>query len=213
MPEPHRRSSCICWKSGARRLLPVGGRAEPRYGAVGRTRCVDKGCSAVGERDFPLRLLAPSRLSAATTSWSRQVLRLRMPTGRCRGVLVGGHFRVGQRWRWLIGCALVVTGNDGWFPWPDVRPASAGSGVRRHLQAFHALGRLLLAEPEDELAEPRNGSWPHWGRMRAWSPRRCRVLGAAGAAPVRRSADRLMSGCSTARRNATCGGWPRGNDR
>ena len=74
--------------------------------------------------------------------------------GRCRGVLVSGAPGVGKT---ALADELrpVVTGRDGWFV------AGKFDQYRRDLefdavnQAFRALGRLLLAEPEEELARVR----------------------------------------------------------
>ena len=118
----------------------------------------------VGEHDVPLRLLPPSRLVgreaevAALEAAFEEAL-----AGRCQGVLVGGAPGVGKT---VLVDQLrpVVTGRDGWFV------AGKFDQYRRDLefdavyQAFRALGRLLLAEPEDELAEVRE-----------------RILGALGA--------------------------------
>ncbi|MCW6009044.1 diguanylate cyclase [Micromonospora sp. CPCC 205371] len=109
----------------------------------------------VGEHDFPLRLLPPSRLvgredevAALETAFTETL------AGRCRGVLVGGPSGVGKT-------ALVeqlrpaVTGGDGWYvagKYDQYRRALEFDAVN---QAFRALGRLLLAEPEDDLAEVR----------------------------------------------------------
>ena len=109
----------------------------------------------VGERDVPLRLLPPSRLvgrgdevAALETAFEEAL------AGRCRGVLVGGAPGVGKT-------ALVdelrpaVTGQDGWFvagKFDQYRRDLEFNGVH---QVFRTLGRLLLAEPEDELAELR----------------------------------------------------------
>ena len=74
--------------------------------------------------------------------------------GRCRGVLVSGAPGVGKT-ALIDQLRPVVTGRDGWFV------AGKFDQYRRDLefdavhQAFRALGRLLLAEPEDELAEVR----------------------------------------------------------
>ncbi|WUU98827.1 AAA family ATPase [Actinoallomurus sp. NBC_01490] len=109
----------------------------------------------VGERDFPLRLLPPSRLVgrdgevAALEAAFEESL-----AGRCRGVLVAGVPGVGKT-ALVDELRPVVTGRDGWFV------AGKFDQYRRDLefdaarQAFRALGRLLLAEPEDELAEVR----------------------------------------------------------
>jgi signal transduction histidine kinase len=111
--------------------------------------------SRVGERDFPLRLLPPSRLVgrdddvAALSAAFEDAL-----AGRCRGVLVSGAPGTGKTVL-VDELRSVVTGRDGWFV------VGKYDQYRRHLefkavhQAFRALGRLLLAEPEDELAEIR----------------------------------------------------------
>jgi predicted ATPase/signal transduction histidine kinase len=109
----------------------------------------------IGERDFPLRLLPPSRLvgrddevAALAAAFDDALV------GRCRGVLVSGAPGVGKT-ALVNELRSVVTGCDGWFV------AGKFDQYRRDLefggifQAFRALGRLLLAEPEDELAELR----------------------------------------------------------
>jgi signal transduction histidine kinase len=109
----------------------------------------------VGGRDFPLRLLPPSRLIgrddevAALSAAFDDAL-----TGGCRGVLISGAPGVGKT-ALVDHFRPVVTGDDAWFV------AGKSDQYRRDLesggifQAFRALGRLLLAEPEDELAELR----------------------------------------------------------
>src|SRR5918999_2495209 len=109
----------------------------------------------VGEHDVPLRLLPPSRLvgredeiAALETAFEDAL------AGRCRAVLVGGAPGVGKT-ALVDQLRPVVTGRDGWFV------AGKFDQYRRDLefdgvyQAFRALGRLLLAEPEDELADVR----------------------------------------------------------
>ncbi|GAA0708984.1 AAA family ATPase [Dactylosporangium roseum] len=109
----------------------------------------------VGERDIPPRLLPPSRLAARDP----EVAALRAGfedalAGRCRGVLVGGPAGVGKT-ALVDELRPVVTDRDGWFV------AGRFDQHRRDLesdalhQAFRALGRLLLAEPEHELARIR----------------------------------------------------------
>jgi predicted ATPase/signal transduction histidine kinase len=109
----------------------------------------------VGEDDFPVRLLAPSRLigrddeAAALEAAFAGAL-----AGQCRGVLVAGASGVGKT-ALIDQLRPVVTGDDGWFV------AGKFDAYRRDLefdagyQAFRALGRLLLAEPEAELAQLR----------------------------------------------------------
>ncbi|WP_218577505.1 diguanylate cyclase [Phytohabitans rumicis] len=107
----------------------------------------------VGEHDFPLRLLPPSRLvsredevAVLETAFAEAL------AGRCRGVLIGGAPGVGKT-ALVDQLRPVVTGADGWYvagKFDQYRRALEFDAVH---QAFRALGRLLLAEPEDELAE------------------------------------------------------------
>jgi predicted ATPase/signal transduction histidine kinase len=135
----------------------------------------------VGEHDVQARLFPPSRLAgrddevAALEAAFADAL-----AGRCRGVLVGGTPGVGKT-------ALVdqlrpaVTGTDGWFV------AGKFDQFRRDLefdavnQAFRALGRLLLAEPEEELAPLRMritaAAGPNAGLLAAVLPEFAALLG------------------------------------
>ena len=109
----------------------------------------------VGEHDVPVRLLQPSRLVGRDDEVA--VLEAAFEgalTGHCCGVLVSGAPGVGKT---ALADQLrpVVTGRDGWFV------AGKFDAYRRDLefnavnQAFRALGRLLLAEPDEELARVR----------------------------------------------------------
>ena len=109
----------------------------------------------IGEQDFPLRLVPPSRLvgredevAALQTAFGEAM------TGRCRGVLVGGAPGVGKT---ALADELrpVVTGRDGWFVAGKFDPYRRDLEFDAFNQAFRALGRLLLAEPADELARVR----------------------------------------------------------
>jgi predicted ATPase/signal transduction histidine kinase len=109
----------------------------------------------VGEHDFPVRLLPPSRLVGRDDEVA--VLRTAFEdakSGRCRGVLVSGAAGVGKT-ALVDELRPVVTGSDGWFV------VGKFDQYRRDLefdavhQAVRALGRLLLAEPEDELVKLR----------------------------------------------------------
>jgi predicted ATPase/signal transduction histidine kinase len=109
----------------------------------------------IGQHDAPLRLLPPSRLVARDADVAAlQAAFEDALAGRCRGVLVGGAPGVGKT-ALVDQLRPVVTGRDGWFV------AGKFDQYRRDLefnavyQAFRALGRMLLAEPEDELAEVR----------------------------------------------------------
>ena len=110
----------------------------------------------VGERDVPLRLLPPSRLvgrdaeAAVLAAAFTEAL-----SGTCRGVLVAGATGVGKT-ALVDGLRPVVADAHGWFV------AGKFDQYRRDLdfdainQALRALGRLLLAEPDDALDEIRD---------------------------------------------------------
>lgn len=120
------------------------------------TRLVDEvagtGPFPVGQRDFPVRLLPPARLVgrgrdiAALGSALRQAR-----AGRCRGVFVSGPPGVGKS-ALLQELRPLVTAANGWFVAGKFDPHRQDKEFDGVSQAFHALGRLLLAEPEDELA-------------------------------------------------------------
>jgi len=109
----------------------------------------------IGEHDVPLRLLPPSRLVGRDDEVAAlDAAFTEAHAGRCRGVLVGGAPGVGKT-ALVDELRPVVTGADGWFV------AGKFDQYRRDLefdavnQAFRALGRLLLAEPDNEVAEVR----------------------------------------------------------
>jgi signal transduction histidine kinase len=114
------------------------------------------GPARVGQHDLPLRLLPPSRLVGRDA----EVAALHAAfddarAGRCRAVLVGGAPGVGKT-ALIDELRPVVTRSGGWFvagKFDQFRRDLEASGV---YQAFRALSRLLLAEPEDELAEVRD---------------------------------------------------------
>jgi GAF domain-containing protein/predicted ATPase len=110
---------------------------------------------SIGEHDVPPRLLPPSRLAGREDEVSELAAAFADAlAGQCRGVLVAGTPGVGKT-ALIDQLRPVVTGGDGWFV------AGKFDQYRRDLefdaghQAFRALGRLLLAEPEDELARLR----------------------------------------------------------
>jgi predicted ATPase/signal transduction histidine kinase len=120
-------------------------RARPAAAAVFRA----------GERDAPLRLVPPSRLVGrdAEVAELEEAFEQAL-AGGCRVMLISGAPGVGKT---ALADELrpVVTGRDGWFV------TGKFDAYRRDLdfdgvyQAFRALGRLLLAEPEEELAQVR----------------------------------------------------------
>ena len=106
----------------------------------------------IGEQDFPLRLAPPSRLVGREDDVAAlQAAFGEAMAGRCRGVLVGGVPGVGKT---SLADELrpVVTGRDGWFVAGKFDPYRRDLEFDAFNQAFRALGRLLLAEPDEELA-------------------------------------------------------------
>ena len=106
----------------------------------------------------------------------------------------------------------LVTDNDGWFV------AGKFDQYRRDLefggifQASRALGRLLLAEPEEELVGLRERMLTALDRMRVWPPRRARVRRCS--ACLRRSAIRSpLSSAPSTLLCQRCARWPRRNVR
>src|SRR5271166_1278469 len=139
--------------------------ARPRPAAAGLR---------VGEHDVRLRLLPPSRLVGRDSEVAAlQAAFEDALAGRCRGVLVVGAPGVGKT---ALADELrpVVTGADGWFV------AGKFDAYRRDLefdavnQALRALGRLLLAEPDEELAKVReqilDAAGPNAGLLAATVP-------------------------------------------
>ncbi|MFI6070217.1 AAA family ATPase [Actinoplanes sp. NPDC051343] len=124
------------------RLIDAG--AEPTSGPDG-----------IGQHDVPLRLLPPSRLVGRDTEVATlQTAFGEALAGRCRAVLVGGAPGIGKT-ALVDELRPVVTRAGGWFvagKFDQYRRDLEASGV---YQAFRALGRLLLAEKEDELARVR----------------------------------------------------------
>ncbi|CAI7981005.1 Diguanylate cyclase [Frankia sp. Hr75.2] len=133
-------------------------RYQSADGLVHDLTLVRRGAAAVhpGEHDFLTRPLMPSRLSGR----DREVDELdaafaEAVTGRSHGVLVGGAPGVGKT-SLVSELRPIAAGVDGWFvagKFDQYRRDQEYDGVR---QALRALGRLLLAEPDDYLAEVRD---------------------------------------------------------
>ncbi|EFC79750.1 serine/threonine protein kinase [Parafrankia sp. EUN1f] len=110
----------------------------------------------LGDHDFPVGPLMPSRLAgrAGEIGELRRVF-AQAVAGRCPGVLLAGVPGVGKT---SLANELrpVVAEAGGWFvtgKFDQYRQDWEYNGV---LQAFRALGRLLLAEPEANLVEMRD---------------------------------------------------------
>ncbi|MFI5608553.1 AAA family ATPase [Amycolatopsis sp. NPDC051903] len=135
----------------------------------------------IGEHDFPPGLTAPPRLVGrdAEVAALREAFE-HAGAGRCRAVLVSGAAGVGKTA--LVGeLRPAVTNQGGWFL------AGKFDQYRRDLefdgcyQAFRSLGRLLLAEPESELARVRrrilDAVGPNAGLVTAVVPEFAALLG------------------------------------
>jgi predicted ATPase len=75
--------------------------------------------------------------------------------GRCRGVLVSGSAGAGKT-ALIDQLRPVVTRRDGWFVSGKFDQYRRDLEFNAGHQAFRALGRLLLSEPEDELRQMRD---------------------------------------------------------
>ena len=95
-------------------------------------------------------------------------------------MLVGGAPGVGKT---ALADELrpVVTGRDGWFVAGKFDPYRRDLEFDAFNQAFRALGRLLLAEPDEELAEVRGrilaAAGPNAGLLTAAVPEFAALLG------------------------------------
>jgi PAS domain S-box-containing protein len=106
----------------------------------------------LGARDFPWRLTAPSRLVGRTAELVALLQAYeRAIVGGPRGVLIRGGRGVGKS-------ALInefrpwVSQDGGWFAVGEFEQSHRGLLSGAVSQAVQVLGRLLLAEPEHELA-------------------------------------------------------------
>jgi signal transduction histidine kinase len=110
----------------------------------------------VGGQDVPLRVRSPARLVGRDAEVAALAAAFEdARAGRCRGVLVSGAPGVGKT-ALVHQLRPVVTATDGWFVAGKFDQYRRDLEVDAGYQAFRALGRLLLAEPEDELANLRN---------------------------------------------------------
>ncbi|MCK9894471.1 diguanylate cyclase [Frankia sp. AgB32] len=108
-----------------------------------------------GTHDVPARTMAPSRLAGRDEEIGElRTAFLDALAGRCTGLLVSGAPGVGKT-ALVNELRPIVAGADGWFvagKFDQYRRDLDYDGVR---QAFRALIRPLLAEPDSDLAEAR----------------------------------------------------------
>jgi PAS domain S-box-containing protein len=107
---------------------------------------------ALGERDFPARICAPSQLVGREGEIAALGAALELAVaGGGRGLLVTGAAGVGKTS--LIGeLRSIVTDRNGWFVQGKFDQYRQDESTDAVAQAMRALARLLLAEPEDQLA-------------------------------------------------------------
>jgi diguanylate cyclase (GGDEF)-like protein len=154
----------------------------------------------LGERDFPLRLTAPSRLVGrdAEITTLREAFADAM-TGHCHGVLVSGVPGVGKS-SLIDELRPIVAISEGWFvsgKFDQYREDLESDGVR---QSLRRLCQLLLAEPDSEMPVLRvrlcAALGSNTGLMAAMLPEFALLvgLGDGGAAPseVRVNRDQLV---------------------
>jgi PAS domain S-box-containing protein len=106
----------------------------------------------LAERDFPTRICAPSRLVGREA----EILALRTAldsavAGRGRGLLVTGESGVGKS-ALIDQLRSMVTEKGGWFVQGKFDQYRQDESTDAVAQAMRALVRMLLAEPEDQLA-------------------------------------------------------------
>ena len=111
--------------------------------------------SQVGTHDYPLRLLPPSRIIGRDTEIATLDAALSAAlNGRCHGVIVSGLPGVGKT-SLINELRPIVTARNGWFVAGKFDQYRRDQEFDAAWQAMHSLGRLLLAEPEEEVADVR----------------------------------------------------------
>ncbi len=109
----------------------------------------------LGERDFPLRLTAPSLPVGRDAERAALVAAYqRARTGGVHGLLVSGASGVGKS-ALLNELRSLVTEHGGWLVTGKFDRYRQDADADAVPQALTALGRLLLAEPEEKLARHR----------------------------------------------------------
>jgi hypothetical protein len=108
---------------------------------------------ALGERDFPIRICAPSQLVGRDVEIGQLSAALEQAlAGGGRGLLVTGAPGVGKSS--LIGeLRSMVTAKSGWFVQGKFDQNRQDGSTDAVAQVIQALARLLLAEPEEQLAD------------------------------------------------------------
>jgi diguanylate cyclase (GGDEF)-like protein len=106
----------------------------------------------LGEQDFPIRLSAPSTLVGRAAERAALARALdQVVAGHGRGVLIDGAPGVGKT-ALVDELRQLVTTAGGWYVAGKSDQYRQGQSTDAVTQALRALGRLLLAEPEAQLA-------------------------------------------------------------
>ena len=132
-------------------------RYQSADGLVHDLGLVRQGAEAVrpGQHDLPVFSLLPSRLAGREEEIGELGAAFaEAMAGHCSGLVIGGASGVGKT-ALVHELRPIVAGSDGWFvsgKFDQYRRDQEYDAVR---QAFRALGRLLLAEPEGYLVELR----------------------------------------------------------
>jgi hypothetical protein len=108
----------------------------------------------LGERDFPLQLLPPSRLIGREKETAALQDVLNDTHHHCRSVLVSGAPGVGKS-ALIRELRAMVTARRGWFVTGKFNQYRKETGEGGMAQAMRMLVKLLLVEPETELAQYR----------------------------------------------------------
>ena len=142
-------------KEPDRRYQSAEGLAHDLARLAERLAAGDATVFTLGERDFPVRLAAPSQLVGRQAELAALEAAFEdAMVSRRRGLFVSGAPGVGKT-ALINELKLRVAARGGWFVYgkfDQYRQDGASGAV---LMAVSALGRLLLAEPEDALARHR----------------------------------------------------------
>ena len=147
----------------------------------------------LGLGDFPIRLTAPSRLIGRGAEIDELTSAFdRAATGRTGGVLVTGPPGVGKT-ALIDRLRPIVAAAGGWFVTGTFEPGNTDLQSDAVTRAVRSLGRLLLAEPEDELAHVRQrlltALGDRAGLVAGIAPELALLLGVAPEPPTGRPAE------------------------